>query len=188
MRAFHFLRDDFTASSGTEPPWAVGEERTCKGKLALCSRGYHSSPTWYDALGYATGNIACIVEISEPEAKDNEKQVSRTRKLVACKNVERELRLWGCDCAERALQRERDAGREPAKRSWGAIAVARRFAGGEATREELVAAWAAARAAAWAAAGDARAAARAAEMEWQKQHLAELLDAAVGAPVEECVI
>jgi len=70
---------------------------------------------------------------------------------------EREQRLWGCDCAERALLRERDAGREPDPRSWEAVRVSRLYADGEATLEELDAAWSA-----WHAAWDADAAARAA--------------------------
>jgi len=60
---------------------------------------------------------------------------------------ESSLRLWACDCAERALRRERSAGRETDSRSWAAIGVARRFARGDATIDELDAA----RAAAWAA-------------------------------------
>jgi len=93
---------------------------------------------------------------------------------------EREQRLWGCDCAERALLRERDAGREPDPRSWEAVRVSRLYADGEATLEELDAAWSA-----WHAAWDADAAARAAadaaawvaadaaEREWQLAHLVE---------------
>jgi len=118
-------------------------------------------------------------------------------------------RLWACDCAERALIREREAGSEPDARSWRAIEVARAYAMGEATEEELAAAWAAAwvaeraaaRAAAWDAACDAawdaacdaaRAAERAAawadacaawdaawaaEHEWQRARLIEMMGA-----------
>jgi hypothetical protein len=71
----------------------------------------------------------------------------------------KQLRLFACQCAERALEREHKAGREPDKRSWEAIAVAHRFAIGEATIEEL----AVARDAAWAAAWAAEAAAWGAE-------------------------
>jgi len=63
-----------------------------------------------------------------------------------------EQRLFACDCAERALTRERKAGREPDKRSWQAIEVSRRYARGGATDEELATAESAARAAAWGAA------------------------------------
>jgi hypothetical protein len=81
------------------------------------------------------------------------------------------MRLFACDCAERALISEREAGREPDERSWTAVAVARRYALGEATDAELddarADAYAAASAAAWntaraAAGASARAAARAA--------------------------
>jgi hypothetical protein len=89
---------------------------------------------------------------------------------------DRLARLFACNCAERALpafERERPNDRRPR----AALAVARRFAAGEATRLELAAAqdaardaardvWAAAKetttagAAAWAAVGAAREAAR----------------------------
>jgi hypothetical protein len=73
---------------------------------------------------------------------------------------DRQRRLLACDCAERALLLERDAGREPDKRSWEAIRVARAYAWGGATDEDL--------AAAWYAAGDAtRDGARDAELRWQ---------------------
>ncbi len=105
------------------------------------------------------------------------------------------LRRFACDCAERALRRERRAGRKPDERSWEAVRVSRRFADGNATVEELAAArdaardawdaaraaaraaaWDAARAAAWAAARAAAwAAARAAERRWQLRRLRKYL-------------
>ena len=112
---------------------------------------------------------------------------------------DRRRRLLACDCAERALSRERAAGREPDERSWTAIDVARRYARGEATHAELDAAgddaldaaraawaaaldaaldaedaagaaWDAACAAAW---GAARDAAWGAEREWQLERALE---------------
>ena len=50
------------------------------------------------------------------------------------------LRLFACNCAERALKKERKMGREPDERSWAAVRVARRFAAGRASTDELVAA------------------------------------------------
>lgn len=47
------------------------------------------------------------------------------------------LRLFACDCAERALTNERDAGREPDPRSWTAVEVARKYVIGQATTEDL---------------------------------------------------
>ena len=40
-------------------------------------------------------------------------------------------RLFAADCAERALLRERELGREPDDRSWAAVLTARRYANGE---------------------------------------------------------
>ena len=71
-------------------------------------------------------------------------------------------RLFAVWCAREALKLIVN----PDPRSVAACDIAERFANGGATKEELAAAWAAARAAAWAAAGDAaRAAARAAQIE-----------------------
>ena len=109
------------------------------------------------------------------------------------------LRQFACDCASRALHRERKAGREPDERSRAAIRVARRFARGKATQEELAAArsaaWSAARSAAWSAGGSAAwsaaraaawdaswsaagSAARSAERVWQLRRLEKYLVAA----------
>lgn len=68
---------------------------------------------------------------------------------------DRVLRLFAVRCARRALERARAAGREPDARSWAACEVAERYALGEATEDDLVAARAAARAASWAGASDA---------------------------------
>jgi len=69
------------------------------------------------------------------------------------------LREFACRCAERALRRERAAGRKVDTRLWEAVRMARRYARGKATDEELAAArdaaWDAARDAAWDAARDA---------------------------------
>lgn len=136
MKAFHFLKEDMTAGSGNEPPWTVGEERECTGEIQLCVRGYHSSPTWFDALQYAPGNIACIVEVSEPIRKDGNKMVSHKRKLIDCRYAGRTLREFACDCAERVIGNDN----ENFEQLKNCIEVARKFARGEATSEQLTAA------------------------------------------------
>jgi hypothetical protein len=83
---------------------------------------------------------------------------------LLCRNEfmsEKDMRLFAVWCAREALRLSEN----PDKRSIEACNVAERFANGEATRNELDAAWAAAGAAAWAAAGAAaRAAAREAQI------------------------
>ena len=64
--------------------------------------------------------------------------------------TDRDMRLFAVWCAREALKLSEN----PDQRSLNACDVAERFANGEATSDELDAAWDAARAAAWAAAGD----------------------------------
>ena len=162
MKAYHFLRADMTTDSGTESPWEIGEERTYHGEIVLCQSGYHSSPTLWDAFGYARGPVACLVEISKPVGSDgtetagNRKSISKTRKLLECRNIERELRLFAADCAEHVLhifEREYPNDYRPrlaiqAARDFvnGKIDAAARDAAKEAARD---AAWNAAWAATW---------------------------------------
>jgi len=204
VKAYHFLKDDMCGGYGNEPAWKEGEERSVKGKLVMCVHGYHASPSFYDALNYAKGNMACIVELSGEIIKDTDKYVATKRKLIKVVNAEKILRTWSCDCAERALKKAmvKDG------QGWNAIKVARLYNEGKATKEELGAAWDAARdarAAAWGAlaaawdaaraardvalaaaldaaldvalagAWDAARAAALAEIKWQKRHLKKLL-------------
>ena len=73
------------------------------------------------------------------------------------------LRTFACDCAERALLRERSKGREPDECSWSAVRISRLFSDGLATKEEL----ASARDSAWAPAS-------ASEKKWQARRLSYL--------------
>jgi hypothetical protein len=68
---------------------------------------------------------------------------------------ERNQRILVCDCAGRALVRERGAGREPDPRSVEAVSVARLYADGKTSSTELRIARSAAWAATWAATCDA---------------------------------
>ena len=51
--------------------------------------------------------------------------------------TEHELRLFACWCADRALRAETKAGRNPDKRSCAAVQIARAFAHGKATTDQL---------------------------------------------------
>ena len=152
--AYHFLKADMTAESGQEEPWVIGEKRSIKGEIALCERGYHSAPTPWEALTYAPGPMLCEVQVARPVAKDRDKQVSRTRLLIAAVDVTSILHEFACGCAEDVLplfEQSHPHDSRPRK----AIETKRRWLRGEATDQELAAARAAARGAARAAAGDA---------------------------------
>jgi hypothetical protein len=193
MKAYKFLKDDYRSGYGNEPPWKEGETRTVAGDIVMCERGYHASPSWLDALQYAPGSIACIVDIKKP-VKGDDKWVSNTCTIIKMVDATKVLRTFACDCAERALK----LANVTDKRSWNAIKVSRLYNKGKATKEELDTAWdaalaasdaasdaalAAARDAALAASAAALAAARAAaraaasdaERVWQKRHLNKLM-------------
>jgi hypothetical protein len=129
------------------------------GEIIACERGLHASVRPLDALKYAPGNIICRVEVCGDVATEKDKIAGRHRKVLWMADAGVALRRFACDCADGALHRERTAGREPDKRSWEAVRVARRHAIGQARDEDLdaawAAAWAAARDAVWAAARDA---------------------------------
>ena len=161
-------------------------------RLELCAYGYHycQGP---QVLEWLNEGLLCEVESCqehEPLSREDKNASCRLRIVQTWLLTSRILRLFAADCAERALLRERNADREPDPRSWEAVGVARRFADGNATAAQLVAARNAAGVAArvaawyaaWYAAGDAagdaaRDAARDAERRWQYERLLELVGA-----------
>ena len=137
-----------------------GKWLTVPGTLDPCYRGLHyTSPQYAPRWLHA----ACwLVEDGAAETRlfHEDKWVTRRLRLVRRLDTwnERTARLFACDCAEHVLpvfERRYPKDHRPHE----AIAVARRYANGHATGEELiaagVAAWDAAWDAAWAAAGDA---------------------------------
>jgi hypothetical protein len=139
--------------------WTPGEWMPeIEGELKPCRNGYHvvtleQLPNWI-------GERIFEVEVGKEILPDDDKSVVRTCRLTReCTGWdERTARLFACDCAEHVLSLY-EAKYPDDDRPRKAIEVARRYAEGTATREEL----AAARAAAWAAEGAAGAAAWAAE-------------------------
>jgi hypothetical protein len=141
-------------------------------KPEVCEAGYHCARTLLDAFRYRTDGVITRVEVSGDIDVDDDKVAGRSRKtrLIIPREIsERECRLFAADVAERLLLAERAAGREPLEASWKAVEVARAYAVGKATDEELRAVARAAVEAARAAQAASRAASRAAEVaraEW----------------------
>ena len=140
MVAYHFCREDLTSPNAPKMVWKVGQTRTMKGKIVPCKRGFHASPSLWDALPYAPGPIACLVELGGtiiPHGDD--KFAASSRKLLAAVDVSKELRLFAADCAEHVIhlfEREYPNDDRPRK----AIEAARAYAEGEIDK---AAAWAA---------------------------------------------
>ena len=191
-RPFHGGRGTWNLPQNDEP----GEWMPPITPVVPCESGYHLAtltqlPEWLGPTIYVAEYRGELVE------HKNKVVVSEARLLRRCGQwTKRSARLFACDCAEHVIhiwEKQSDDTR-PHK----AIEVARRFADGEAIREELNtardaaraaaqdAAWAAARAAAQDAAGVAwaasyardagGAAARDAELKWQVERLAVILE------------
>jgi len=144
---YKFLNLDGTAYHGGHGQWALptnGQPGTWMppivGDLIPCQHGYHLCRR--GDLIHWLGPTLWVAEARWDQIVHTDKVVVRQARLLHRIETwtERTARLFACECAERALKRERAAGREPAEASWQSIAVAKRFAFGEATREELSAA------------------------------------------------
>jgi hypothetical protein len=150
MLAWHFLRDDRRLSYPPHTLVEVGQKLTVKPPLELCRWGLHASKRALEALQYAPGPIACRVELSGEILEGDDKVCATERTVLQMVDATNVLHEFACWCAEQALLREREAGREPDPRSWAAIEAKRKWLRGEITNAEL----AIAREAAWDAAGD----------------------------------
>jgi hypothetical protein len=102
-------------------------ERSLEADVSISSRAL-------DALRDAKGTIIC--------------QLGLSGEVLAMADATKTLHEFACWCAEQALLREREAGREPDKRSWAAIETKRKWLKGKVTDGELDAASVAADAAA----------------------------------------
>ena len=157
---YKVLNEDGSCFHGGEGVWPLptedgpGEWVEVEGDLIACRNGLHGCRPkdlfeWF-------GPSIFVMEYEGEVVVAGDKVLGRKARLVKRTAWdESTARLFAADCAERALEGERSAGREPDPRSWEAVRVARAFARGRASDEDLDAAWDAAWAAAGAAAGDA---------------------------------
>ena len=154
-RFYKVLNRDLTSRNGGTYQWVLGEwAPEIEGTLVPCRRGYHVCQE-NDLLEWL-GPVICEAEIGGQVLRAENKTAARTARIVRVLDTwnERTARLFACDCAERVLpifERQHPADGHPRM----AVDTVRRFAEGQATREELAAAGDAAGDAAWAAAWDA---------------------------------
>src|SRR3990167_6275500 len=148
LMLYKVLAEDGTPFHGGSGRWALPADGKpgawmprLAGRLVACRYGYHLCER--DNLIYWLGPTIWEAETrSRKLLRDGTKSVVSTARLL--RRLEtwnpRTQRLFAADCAERALERERAAGREPHPDSWRSIAVARRYANSKATPQELAAA------------------------------------------------
>ena len=110
---------------------------TVKGDLVAYENGYEVY-TPKQLLQYLAPAIWQVEVRGELLATSKVTMVREARIIAPTHWNERTARLFACDCATRALKGERKAGHEPDKRSWEALRVARLYAEGKATKQELI--------------------------------------------------
>jgi len=153
--AWHFSADDGRLNFGERPKVIVGEWMRAEGPLIMCRNGMHASRDPFGALQYAQGSLLSHVECRGEIEEETDKIVCRERKHLWQYDATKELRLFACWCVrETPLHDSRKVWNLLTdERSRNAVIAAERFAQGQATREDLAsakaAAWAAARTAAW---------------------------------------
>lgn len=76
---YHFVGE--TLRDGRPVP-PIGEWLVHDGPMEICESGLHWSRHPFDALPYATGKYLCLVECSNPAEEQNDKCVSRRRKIL----------------------------------------------------------------------------------------------------------
>jgi len=169
-KLYKCLGPDRTACHSGSGQWLpVGEWMPpIEGDLVPCTNGYHVC-TFEQLLGWLSAELYEVEVRGDRVDEDNKSVVREACLAKRCEWwTERTARLFACDCAEHVLPLcEKAAPGDMRPRR--AIEVARLFADGKATREELAAAWSAA----WSAAGSA---AWPAERRWQLERLSHYRD------------
>ena len=84
--------------------WKLGEWKKYSGKLKICKRGLHASPTPLDSLEYIYGNRWFIVEYSGNVIKEDDKFVASKMRIVKELDSKRILIPFACLCARRCLK------------------------------------------------------------------------------------
>ena len=176
--AWHFLAADKRLGYDDGRVARKGVTHRVTGEIALCKFGLHASVRAIDALQYAPGPVVARVEMSGEIIHGDDKLVASARKYLHIIDATDLLFEFGCWAAEEAIKARRAEGYVIPTACDEAIAVKRRHMRGDATNEDLYAAWSAA----WyAARSAARAAARSAARSAHNTELERRLCAAMEA-------
>lgn len=100
MRAWHFLYEGGRTRDGIV--CEVGSVLRVEGEIVPCKRGLHGSVKVLDALSYAPGPIACVVDMRGtlvPHGNPVDKWVCSEREVLAMADAAVVLRKFARECA-----------------------------------------------------------------------------------------
>ncbi len=140
IEAWHFLRKDGRLNYPPYTKIRPGVTLKVKVPIALCGPGLHASLKALDALSYAPGAIVCRVRMSGDIIHGPDKLVASERTVIWMADATTLLHEIAAWVGRRVLKRERRAGREPDKRSWGALKAKQLWLQGKISDKELEAA------------------------------------------------
>ena len=148
LYGWHFVKDDGRTGKGDIKVIVGAKLVLPKGvKPKLCYTGFHASLRLIDALRYAPGDKVCYVELSGEIIEGDDKVVASERKVIWMADAKLAIKIFAIQIAERALIRERKAGRVRDERLRLGLKTAKKFLLGKASLLELENAGAAANAA-----------------------------------------
>ncbi|MEN6492608.1 MAG: putative immunity protein [Rectinema sp.] len=76
------MRAGLTSGSGNIGPWKIGEWRTHKGHLSMCSAGFHASERAIDAMTFVPCEILAVVEVKGKRLTQRDKQCWQEMRVV----------------------------------------------------------------------------------------------------------
>jgi len=148
---WHWLPEDRRLRYDSRQLVVAGETIKHDGPVVMCESGLHASERAIDSLRYAPGPIICRVTLGGTVIDGKDKSVASERNVLWMADATNTLHEFACLCAEDSLR----TAKVEDVRCWQAIETKRKWLRGEATDDELTAAWDAACDAAWDAACDA---------------------------------
>lgn len=98
MKAWHFIRNDWTTGEG-QLPVHVGETLRVEPPLSLCERGLHASLDPLHALHYAPGPVVCRVEVGGEIVQGGDKLCATERTVLWAYDATDVLRHFARLCA-----------------------------------------------------------------------------------------
>ena len=86
---YKVFKKDLKSNNGNIK-WKIGEWQHHKGKLKMCSSGFHASENIIDAMGYTNTEEIALVDVKGKHSKENDKQCWESMQIIKVWNWKKE--------------------------------------------------------------------------------------------------